>query len=107
MQCKEAKSSLSTGDNTITKAGDWIWVGKEPGNWVSATGYRCIDPEQIPKNIREFPSSAAAKGFADHWEGHPWYFKPNGIYEVIRVRTIYKRIFSGYERTGELEQVTN
>ena len=107
IQCKQAGSSIPL-SAPLTKEGDWIWVVKEPGNWIEATGYRCnSDPEQIPKNVRKFPSPGAAKKFANHWAGHPWYYKPNGIYEVIQVKQTFEQVHTGYLRTGELEQVHN
>jgi hypothetical protein len=49
--------------------------------------YTCgdVDIELAPKELVIFNTYNEAENFDKEWEGHPWFFKPNGFYKVFKV----------------------
>lgn len=93
-QCKEAISEI--GPTSITKEGDWVWVCNEEGGWVEATATSTFLYKNPPKDVKTFSTSDAAEKFIKKWKGHPWYYVPNGVYQIIEVEPKYKTIQDGW-----------
>lgn len=94
-QCKEAGSKLN--EKPITEEGAWVWVCEEDGGWVEATATSTFLYKNLPKDVKTFPTSDAAEKFIKRWKGHPWYYVPNDVYQIIEVKPKYKTIPDGWE----------
>lgn len=90
-QCKEA----SNNGHILTQEGVWVWVCEEEGGWVEATAYP-VDPS-FPFQYKIFKTEQDALKFIKRWKGHPWYYKPNGVYEIVKVEPKYKTVLDGWE----------
>jgi hypothetical protein len=98
----ESKEARSGYDNSVlTKAGDKFLVTIEPEGWVEATSSRWTgslnESNGFPIRAKLFDSKDAAVKFGKRWKGHPWYCKPNGNFQVIEVKPIFKQVLDGYE----------
>lgn len=95
VESHEAKAVSGT---VLTKDGELFWACVEPEGWVEATSSRCTDKNCVPGDAKIFKNEEAAGKFAARWKGHPWWCKPNGNFEVIRVEPVYRRVLDGYRR---------
>lgn len=91
MQCKEIRSSLN--DEIMTREGQWVWITN--GEWGTTSGNGFFD--KIPGDVLEFESKEKAEKFTKHWQGHPWYYKPNGVWEILEVKPKFKQVQDGWE----------
>ena len=41
---------------------------------------------------KQFNSEQEAHDFMKKYKGHPWYYIPNGNYEVIKIQPVYKQV---------------
>jgi hypothetical protein len=89
----EAKSTSGT---VITPAGTQFIATIEPDGWVPATSSRYTGA--IPADAKTFDTEEAAVNFAKSWNGHPWWCRPNGEYEVIQVTTATKSVVCDHQR---------
>ena len=95
-------------DYVITRSGQKFLVVIEPEGWVEATSIRWTGSLKssggFPYKPKLFNSSESAAKFAKSWKGHPWDCKPNGNFEVVEVKEVFKQVHDGYEivkATGE------
>lgn len=95
-QCKEARSGAK-GNPIMTQEGDWAWVCEEPDGWVEATASSAEFYKDPPKDVLKFTTEELAIKFIKRWKGHPWYYVPNGTYEIIEVVPKYKTVQDGWE----------
>lgn len=94
-KCKDAYTSDGC---IVTKSGHEVWVCNEQDSWVEATGQSVnFSPDTIPCSIKVFDSKVEAEIFIKKWKGHPWYYVPNGEYEVVEVEPQYKQITVGHK----------
>jgi hypothetical protein len=87
---KEAKSGVQ-GAPVMTQEGDRFWVLEEPGHWVEATSCQCFDSAVLPGDLKTFSTREKAGAFATRWDGHPWWCRPTGEYEIVSVRPDYAK----------------
>jgi hypothetical protein len=74
-------------EDIITAEGSWFWVVDEPNGWVEATSSPCnYEPGKVPNNVKTFKTEWGAAEFAVDWKGHPWWCKPDGTFEVVRLK---------------------
>lgn len=68
---------------------NWFWLCNE--EWVSATGSRAWDyyddeddcvPEDVPDDVMVFDTQDAAIDFMTAWQGHPYWVRPTGSFNV-------------------------
>lgn len=85
---KEARSGDAQ-KTVMTVAGERFWVMNEPDGWVEATSVRVDSSQRIPADVKVFATAADAEKFARRWKGHPWWCKPNGVFEVVPVSPIF------------------
>lgn len=90
----ECKKALSFDEKVLTQEGEKVWVCEDNEGWVPATG---IHSYNIPKDVKTFPTKDKAEKFIKTWKGHPWYYIPNGNYEIFEVEKKYKQVFDGYQ----------
>jgi hypothetical protein len=94
-ECREARSSDKT---IITQEGTKVWVINERDGWVEATSTHVSIWKDIPVDVKTFDTYDGAEKFIKRWKGHPWYFVPNGNYEIIEVEEKFKQVVIGYEK---------
>lgn len=80
----------------VTKKGAKCWLLNEPDGWVPATACDAEYFKEIPKTIKVFDTVEDATEFMRSWGGHPWYYTPNGDFEVIEVKERFEKVFVGY-----------
>lgn len=99
VESAEARSGYD--NSVITRTGEKMLVTVEPEGWVEATSSRWTgslnDSDGFPIKAKLFDSAEAATKFAKRWNGHPWYCKPNGNFEVVEVKPNFKQVLDGYE----------
>lgn len=100
VESNEARSGVK-GNPVLTKKGDRFLVENENEGWVEATSSRWR--EKINKGAKLFETAAEAESFAHRWQGHPWWCRPNGNYEVINVKPVFEKITVGYERAKKVK----
>ncbi|MNQ26031.1 hypothetical protein D3C85_392560 [compost metagenome] len=94
-QCKEV---VSVGGSVLTHEGHQVWVCNEADGWVKATGESDgFFGYGVPSSIKVFETRKSAENFIKKWKGHPWYYVPNGKYEIFEVEPNYKQVVDGYK----------
>ena len=93
----KCKSVHSSSGGLITQEGYEIWVCKEQDAWVEATGSGVGFHNGVPVDVKVFNSKDDAEAFIKTWKGHPWYYVPNGEYELVEVEPQYKQTTVGYK----------
>ena len=91
VQCKEAKAVSGT---TMCEEGTEVII--EKGEWGD-TSYPITSSRGIVAGVKTFDSYEAAEKFAKKWDGHPWYYTPNGQYRIVELEKQYKQVFVGYK----------
>lgn len=91
VQCKEAKALSGT---IMCEEGTEVII--EKGEWGD-TSYPITSSRGIGTTVKTFTTYEAAEKFAKEWDGHPWYYKPNGKYRIVELEKQYKQVFSGYK----------
>lgn len=89
---KEAKSSSGT---IVAYEGEKFIVSNDTEGWVDATSQTWHGI--IRKDVKIFKTKERAKEFVQRWEGFPWWCRPNGNFEIIKIRPRYKKVLDGYE----------
>lgn len=51
----------------------------------------------IPLSVKTWEDRTEAEKFIGKWEGHPWFCQPNGEFEVIDLKPIYKIELMSYQ----------
>ena len=92
-ECKEAKSDDGS---VMTKRGEKALLCK--GEW-GPTGSPDKSCFGVGAAMR-FNSEQEAHEFMKQYKGHPWYCIPNGKYEVIKVKPVYKQVVERWEVDG-------
>lgn len=89
---------LSSNGHIVTYDGETNWVTEEPEGWVEATSHGS-GSNVVPNDVYKFKSEEAAHKFFERWltSYHPWYGKPNGYYEVVKLAPKYKKVVEGYD----------
>lgn len=84
-RCMEAIGGLG---GVVTKAGDWAWVVIEPEGWVIATSTSVPADGRVLHDVKVFKSKEDAEDFIRKWatKYHPWYYKPDGTYEIVPIK---------------------
>lgn len=100
-KCKEAKG---TGDYTLIREGSSAWVVNESEGWVEATARNAEHSDELHTDLKVFNTQEEAKNFMERWEGHPWYYAPNGSYEIIEVKERFEKVLTGYTRVAQETQ---
>ena len=95
----EARSEYG---KVITKNGQKLLVTFSEG-WDSSSDWNG-NINSSSNEPKLFESIDSATAFARKWEGHPWYCKPNGNFEIIEVRPVYKQVQDGYEIVKVVER---
>jgi len=99
VESHEARSGYN--NTVLTESGDRFLVVDEPEGWVEATSAAWTgslnDSNGFPHEPKLFESVGEAAAFAKRWEGHPWWCKPNGKYEILEMRPAFKQVQDGYE----------
>lgn len=93
-RCKEALSKCKA---VVTRERELAAVMVEPEGWVEATAWAVPDTKTIPGCAKTFNSHESAEKFIKRWKGHPWYYVPNGEYEIIEVVPRMVRVQQGFE----------
>lgn len=93
-KCKQA---LAFDKKVLTKEGQLAVVMEEPEGWVPATSAAVHSTADIPRGVQIFLSKEKADTFMKKWKGHPWYYVPNGEYEVIEVVPRMVTVQKGWE----------
>ena len=88
----EAKSSDGA---VIAEEGQKFLVIKDTEGWVEAESIYWNG--NFTKDVKTFDTEEEAKEFAQRWEGFPWWCRPNGNFEIIKIRPRYKKVLDGYE----------
>jgi hypothetical protein len=96
-ECKQANSGTKE-KSLVTREGEKVWVVKEPDGWVEATSTSIHLYPEPPQDCKTFETYAAAEKFIKRWKGHPWYYVPNGNYEIIEVEPKYKQVVNGFQK---------
>lgn len=101
------KSKRVASQGTVyTKTGERFWIVK--GEW-GPSSHQCLTHPGVPSDVMTWETEEEAEAFAKGWGGHPWWCKPNGKFEIVKVRPKYKTIKDGYELAegepaGQVEQ---
>lgn len=94
-QCKEA---VSQSGKVMTQEGESVWIIEEPEGWVPATSTSVeFNKGCIPKDVLTFDTYKAAELFIKRWKGHPWYYIPNGTYEILKVEANLITVQNGWK----------
>jgi hypothetical protein len=98
-----SREVLGAVEQVMTRAGDWFWIVKEPEGWVWATSTDASSNGSIPAAVLTFSTKEKAARCAKKFRNrsHPWWCKPNGIYEIVEVKLVMKEVFSHYERADK------
>ena len=99
----ESLEALSESGKVITKNGQKFIVTFSEG-WDSSISWNG-NINRSSNNPKLFESIDTATEFARKWKGHPWYYKPNGKFEIVEVRPVYKQVQDGYEIVKIIEKV--
>lgn len=69
------------------------------GDWgvESRRIYKPGDGIETHEKLHTFRNQVAARAFMKKWEGQPWYVKPNGNFEILRVFPLFKRVQVGWK----------
>ena len=89
-ECKEAKcddGSLMTksGEKALLCKGEWGPTGRQYPSCFGLSG------------AIQFNSEQEAHKFMRKYKGHPWYYKCNGNYEVIKIKPVYKQVIDRWD----------
>jgi hypothetical protein len=83
---------------TATRSGEKALIIN--GDWVEATTRKISSdtpsPSDLRNDLKTFASVGEVEALLRRWEGHPWYHKHNGNYEVFEVEANYKKVPDGY-----------
>ena len=94
-ECKEA---MSTDGSVLTGNGEKALLCDEPNSRVPATGtYYDGSNKNISVWAKHFSSEHKAHEFMKKYKGHPWYYIPNGNYEVIKINPVYRQVVERWE----------
>lgn len=85
----ECKEVIAKNGEVVTREGEKTYISK--CEWCLTSCYR------IDKDLVIFESEERAHEFMKTWKGHPLYCKPNGNYEVLEVKPVFKQVLTGYE----------
>lgn len=77
----------------MTQEGERFWVTLD---YWGDTSSRCDDASKVPGDVKLFETEEAAATFAKKWKGHPWWCKPRGEFQVVKVEAVYQPVLSGY-----------
>jgi hypothetical protein len=96
-QCKEATSAFGTGPGKVmTTEGTEAIVTKGEGWGPTSFSYQGT----IPDDVLTFSSEERAHDFMKGWEGHPWYYTPNGKYRVVPLKAKTEEVIVGYQEAA-------
>lgn len=96
----ELKECRSSDGSIITNEGDKALLVND--DFIDATA-RHIHGDKPSSNdlsqmdIKTFKDVNQVDNFLEGWEGHPWYHKFNGNYDVYEIKKNYKTIQHGYK----------
>ena len=79
----------------MTSEGEKFIVVQCDGGWVEAESRHYTG--KIPLNVKLFESKEDAIKFAQRWQGHPWWCKPNGNFQVYKVKPKTEPKIIGWE----------
>ncbi len=83
-----------------TQYGEKFLVIDDDGGWVEASSVSLPNNFKASNhglnNAKVFKSAEDAANFARRWNGHPWWCKPNGNFEVIEVVPVFRQVKNGY-----------
>lgn len=91
-KCKEI---LRPDGYPLIQDGYAAWVINEPNGWVEATACAAYS-DKLPIQLKLFHTQEEARNFIEQWEGHPWYYVPNGKYEILEVSGVFEKVLVGY-----------
>lgn len=95
VQCKQV---LSTWGHVINAEGTWFRLDKGEDLEAWATQIDTAPAQaKVPTETKLFDTPKAAAEFYARWRGHGWQVQPNGVYEVLEVRAVYKQVLDHYE----------
>lgn len=96
-QTAECRSADGT---RITQFGQWHWIINEPDGWVWASSMSDLTGA-LNQGVKVFKTKEAAEKACKTWEKefHPWYGKPNGVYEIVKIEPIMVTIQQGWRRS--------
>lgn len=82
----------------VSRDGEWRWIVREPEGWVWATSQGGAD-QGVAGDVKTWQTREAAERATLRWEKeyHPWYGKPNGIYEVVELAPTYRTTQTGWK----------
>ncbi len=82
----------------VSRNGDWHWIINEPEGWVWATS-STASSQGVNADVKVFATRNEAVDACDVWKEsyHPWYGKPNGIYEIVELEPTYSTKQTGWK----------
>jgi len=83
------------GGSVMTPKGAKFIATEDSEGWVEATSSHSHG--EVPNDAKTFTTLVDAEEFAERWEGHPWWCRPSGKYEILEVTPRYKQVREGYE----------
>jgi hypothetical protein len=92
MQSKETRYATGLGGRIASEAGSEHLVCDD--EWGPTT--RRLPDEMLPQDTTKFDTVEQADEFAKSWDGHPWTFKPNGKYRIVKLVKVTKSVIIGY-----------
>ncbi len=90
VRCKE---TLYGDGKVCTVAGAWCWICRRDGYDEGST----VREGVISRAVVTFQTRKEAGAYAAAWEGAPWWWKPDGMFEIVEIETRYVTIPEGYQ----------
>lgn len=95
ISCQKVKSNIDE-TSIMTEEGEQVWISRSDFCPTSTTMFM-YPRENPPTDLMTFSSKEKAEEFAKQWKGHPWYYIPNGNYEVVTIRPKMVEVQKGFE----------
>jgi len=92
----QSRKVLYVKGGVATRAGEEFVVND--GEWGPGTT-RYNPDKPLPTDTLTFETFETADEFARSWGGHPWTFKPNGKYRVVKLTVATEPRHIGYTTT--------
>lgn len=88
----------STDGTLISREGQWHWIVNEPDGWVWGTSISAHG-DRVAGDVKTFTTKEAALEGQARWKKdyHPWYGKPNGVYEIVELEPTFQTTQTGWK----------
>lgn len=84
--------------NSMTNYGDrFLLLEGINGSPIKARGIPYKPTDLKRTDLKIFKSYKKAEKFINQWKGYPYICKPNGQYQILKVKPTYQKILDGYQ----------